>query len=197
MDRIKEEWKKEGKESGSHFESSDASQTSLFEYRRAGSEGDRGESRSGPGEYLSHTTDPNFFASTKFFACLELEESRELFGMSEEIEIGANQVLFRQGDESRDGIYVVVEGQLGVYVQSTNTRGGGSGVGDGSASSLVKSSSKSSSHHHHHSVKDIRRSFDRAGSPGLPNMGRNQQASRMSRANSSTLPLRFLQNHLA
>lgn len=186
MDRIKEEWKKEGKESGSHFESSDASQTSLFEYRRAGSEGDRGESRSGPGEYLSHTTDPNFFASTKFFACLELEESRELFGMSEEIEIGANQVLFRQGDESRDGIYVVVEGQLGVYVQSTNTRSGGSGGGDGSASSLVKSSSKSSSHHHHHSVKDIRRSFDRAGSPGLPNMGRNQQASRMSRANSST-----------
>ena len=186
MDRIKEEWKKEGKESGSHFESSDASQTSLFEYRRAGSEGDRGESRSVSGEYLSHTTDPNFFASTKFFACLELEESRELFGMSEEIEIGANQVLFRQGDESRDGIYVVVEGQLGVYVQSTNTRSGGSGGGDGSASSLVKSSSKSSSHHHHHSVKDIRRSFDRAGSPGLPNMGRNQQASRMSRANSST-----------
>jgi len=189
MDRIKEEWRKEGKESSSNFESSDASQTSLFDYRRAhaGSEGERGESQSGPGEYLSHTVDPNFFASTKFFACLELEESRELFGMSEEIEIGANQVLFRQGDESRDGIYVVVEGQLGVYVQSTNTRGGSGGSGgEGSPSSLIKSSSKSSTHHHH-SVKDIRRSFDRAGSPGLPNMGKtHQQASRMSRANSST-----------
>ena len=55
MDRIKEEWRKEGKESSSNFESSDASQTSLFEYRRAhgGSEGERGESRSGPGVYLS------------------------------------------------------------------------------------------------------------------------------------------------
>ena len=50
MDRIKEEWRKEGKESSSDFESSDASQT------HAWSEA----SRSGPGEYLAQTTDPNF-----------------------------------------------------------------------------------------------------------------------------------------
>ena len=181
MDRIKEEWRKEGKESSSDFESSDASQTHVWS---------EGESRSGPGEYLAQTTDPNFFASTKFFACLELEESRELFGMSEEIEIDANQVLFRQGDESRDGIYVVVEGQLGVYVQSTNKRGGM----ERGTPSLVKSSSKSSTHHHHHhhhSVKDIRRSLDRAGSPGLPSMGRSQQANRMSSMSNSRTSLDY------
>ena len=181
MDRIKEEWRKEGKESSSDFESSDASQTHAWS---------EGESRSGPGEYLAQTTDPNFFASTKFFACLELEESRELFGMSEEIEIDANQVLFRQGDESRDGIYVVVEGQLGVYVQSTNKRGGM----ERGTPSLVKSSSKSSTHHHHHhhhSVKDIRRSLDRAGSPGLPSMGRSQQANRMSSMSNSRTSLDY------
>ena len=181
MDRIKEEWRKEGKESSSDFESSDASQTHAWS---------EGESRSGPGEYLAQTTDPNFFASTKFFACLELEESRELFGMSEEIEIDANQVLFRQGDESRDGIYVVVEGQLGVYVQSTNKRGGM----ERGTLSLVKSSSKSSTHHHHHhhhSVKDIRRSLDRAGSPGLPSMGRSQQANRMSSMSNSRTSLDY------
>ena len=181
MDRIKEEWRKEGKESSSDFESSDASQTHAWS---------EGESRSGPGEYLAQTTDPNFFASTKFFACLELEESRELFGLSEEIEIDANQVLFRQGDESRDGIYVVVEGQLGVYVQSTNKRGGM----ERGTPSLVKSSSKSSTHHHHHhhhSVKDIRRSLDRAGSPGLPSMGRSQQANRMSSMSNSRTSLDY------
>ena len=144
MDRIKEEWRKEGKESSSDFESSDASQTHAWS---------EGESRSGPGEYLAQTTDPNFLAPTKFFACLELEESRELFGMSEEIEIDANQVLFRQGDESRDGIYVVVEGQLGVYVQSTNKRGGM----ERGTPSLVKSSSKSSTHHHHHHHHSVKR----------------------------------------
>ena len=40
---------------------------------------------------------PNFFASTKFFACLELEESQELFAASEEFDVPPNTVVFRQG----------------------------------------------------------------------------------------------------
>ena len=44
-------------------------------------------------EHASQTTDPTFLAH-EVFRGLELKESRELFGMSEEIEIGANQVLF-------------------------------------------------------------------------------------------------------
>jgi len=138
MDRIKEESTKEKRLM--HSESSDASSSSP--------------------SWSQEETDPNFFASTKFFACLELEESRELFRMSEELEIAPNQVLFRQGDESRDGIYVVVEGELGVYVQTQSS----GKMSDGYKS--MKSSSKPSGHNF--SVSDMRRSFDRAGSPGLP-----------------------------
>ena len=51
---------------------------------------------------------PDFFASTKFFACLELEESRELFDdAAETIEVPPRTVVFRQGDDSSAGIYVV------------------------------------------------------------------------------------------
>ena len=61
---------------------------------------------------------PDFFASTKFFACLELEESRELFDdAAETIEVPPRTVVFRQGDDSSAGIYVVERGSLGVYLQ--------------------------------------------------------------------------------
>jgi len=61
---------------------------------------------------------PDFFASTKFFACLELEESRELFDdAAETIEVPPRAVVFRQGDDSSAGIYVVERGSLGVYLQ--------------------------------------------------------------------------------
>ena len=66
---------------------------------------------------------PNFFASTKFFSVLELELSRELFEASEELTLGANSILFRQGDESSSGIYIVVQGSVGVYLQAQSGSG--------------------------------------------------------------------------
>eukprot|EP00898_Chlorokybus_atmophyticus_P004975 jgi/Chlat1/5479/Chrsp36S05433 len=59
---------------------------------------------------------PDFFMSTKFFACLELEESKELFEASSWRELAPHEVLFRKGDPSEDGIYVCTEGCLGVYL---------------------------------------------------------------------------------
>ena len=44
----------------------------------------------------AHSETPNFFASTKFFACLELEESQELFEAAEEFRVPPNTVIFRQ-----------------------------------------------------------------------------------------------------
>ena len=67
---------------------------------------------------------PNFFASTKFFACLELEESQELFAASEEFDVPPNTVVFRQGDDSSSGIYIVVQGSLGVYLQENQADDG-------------------------------------------------------------------------
>ena len=73
-----------------------------------------GASRAGSGA----DSTPDFFASTKFFACLELEESRELFDdAAETIEVPPKAVVFRQGDDSSAGIYVVERGSLGVYLQ--------------------------------------------------------------------------------
>ena len=69
---------------------------------------------------------PNFFASTKFFACLELEESRELFqSAAESIELLPGQVVFRQGDDSSSGIYIVERGSLGVYLQEEKEHSNG------------------------------------------------------------------------
>ena len=80
--------------------------------------GGRGGSGSGSG---SDST-PDFFASTKFFACLELEESRELFDdAAETVEVPPKAVVFRQGDDSSSGIYVVERGSLGVYLQEEQT----------------------------------------------------------------------------
>lgn len=59
---------------------------------------------------------PNFFASTKFFACLELEESQELFAASEEFDVPPNTVVFRQGDDSSSGIYIVVQGLSLIHI---------------------------------------------------------------------------------
>ena len=73
---------------------------------------------------------PNFFASTKFFACLELEESQELFAASEEFDVPPNTVVFRQGDDSSSGIYIVVQGSLGVYLQENQADDDGDGDGD-------------------------------------------------------------------
>ena len=72
------------------------------------------------GEERADEKTPNFFASTKFFSVLELELSRELFEASVEETLPPNEVLFRQGDDSSSGIYIVVEGSIGVYLQSTN-----------------------------------------------------------------------------
>lgn len=37
---------------------------------------------------------------------------------TESLDLPPNTVLFRQGDSSDSGIYIVVEGSLGVYVQA-------------------------------------------------------------------------------
>ena len=75
---------------------------------------------SASGEEGGDEKTPNFFASTKFFSVLELELSRELFEASVEETLPPNEVLFRQGDDSSSGIYIVVEGSIGVYLQPTN-----------------------------------------------------------------------------
>ena len=72
----------------------------------------------GGGEEREKT--PNFFSSTKFFSVLELELSRELFEASAEETLAPNEVLFRQGDDSSSGIYIVVQGSVGVYLQPTS-----------------------------------------------------------------------------
>ncbi|KAK9814559.1 hypothetical protein WJX72_007850 [[Myrmecia] bisecta] len=79
---------------------------------------------------------PNFFASTKFFACLDLKESQELYEAAELVKVEANQVLFQCGDDSESGIFIVVEGQVGVFLEEgeqllhTNTLFPGESVGD-------------------------------------------------------------------
>lgn len=61
--------------------------------------------------------------STKFFACLELEESQELFEGTESLELAPHAVLFRQGDASESGIYIVTAGALGIYRQEEGPGG--------------------------------------------------------------------------
>ncbi|EIE18912.1 patatin-domain-containing protein, partial [Coccomyxa subellipsoidea C-169] len=81
---------------------------------------------------------PNFFASTKFFACLDLLESQELFEATQMVKMQPKEVLFRVGDDSQSGIFIVVEGRLGVYLEEndsdsltlTNTLITGESVGD-------------------------------------------------------------------
>ena len=81
---------------------------------------------------------PDFFARTKFFSVLELDLSKELFEASAEARLAPDEVLFRQGDSSEKGIYIVVEGSVGVYLHPrngappvlTNILQGGESVGD-------------------------------------------------------------------
>jgi len=58
---------------------------------------------------------PHFFSSTKLLACLDLEESRELFESARIIRLAPEETLFHSGDPSDGGTYIVVEGALGVF----------------------------------------------------------------------------------
>lgn len=84
----------------------------------------------------STTEAPNFFASTKFFSCLDWKASKQLHEASQTIRLGPQDLLFEAGDESSSGIYIVLEGQLGSYLQlgeqllHTNTLCQGESVGD-------------------------------------------------------------------
>ncbi|MEW5319461.1 MAG: hypothetical protein WDW38_010611 [Sanguina aurantia] len=90
-----------------------------------------------PQFYVSADT-PVFFQSTKFFACLDVEEAKELFNATYKLHLKPNQVLFRKGDQSESGIFIVVHGTLGVFLEShssiepthANTLRYGESVGD-------------------------------------------------------------------
>ena len=83
---------------------------------------------------------PHFFSSTKLLACLDLEDSRELFESAKIIRLGPEETLFHSGDTSEGGTYIVVEGSLGVFLHDvegegsppmhTNTLQEGESVGD-------------------------------------------------------------------
>ena len=66
---------------------------------------------------------PHFFSSTKLLACLDLEDSRELFESARIVRLGPEQPLFLCGDESDGGTYIVVEGSLGVFLHDPETDG--------------------------------------------------------------------------
>ncbi|GLC44977.1 hypothetical protein PLESTB_001747900 [Pleodorina starrii] len=82
---------------------------------------------------------PSFFQSTKFFACLDVEEARELFRATRRVSLAPHEVLFRSGDPSDSGIYIVLHGTLGVFLEDpthntppihANTLRSGESVGD-------------------------------------------------------------------
>jgi len=115
--------------------------------REAGSEAmNRPSSSSTTGEESCGTSSdslPHFFSSTKLLACLDLEESRELFESARVVRLSAEEVLFHCGDDSEGGTYIVVEGNLGVFLHDadgmadqnvtpchTNTLQEGESVGD-------------------------------------------------------------------
>ncbi|KAA6424227.1 MAG: cyclic nucleotide-binding domain, partial [Trebouxia sp. A1-2] len=78
----------------------------------------------------------NFFATTKFFSCLDLAESQELLEASQMVVVQPNETLFETGDDSSSGIFIVLEGAIGVYMHDgdklmhTNTLRPGESVGD-------------------------------------------------------------------
>ena len=78
------------------------------------------ESELSSGHTSDYSATPNFFASTKFFACLGIEECRELFEATETVHLADGDCLFTQGDASEDGIYIVLEGSLGVFLPDEN-----------------------------------------------------------------------------
>lgn len=79
---------------------------------------------------------PQFLMSTKFFACLELEDSRKVAEAATTVHLPPHRILFEAGDGGAAGIYVVVEGSVGMFLSDgdqliqTNTLQPGESVGD-------------------------------------------------------------------
>jgi lysophospholipid hydrolase len=79
---------------------------------------------------------PEFLMSTKFFACLDLEDSKKVAEATIMVELQPHSLLFRAGDDGSEGIFVVVEGSLGMFLHDgeklvqTNALQPGESVGD-------------------------------------------------------------------
>lgn len=79
---------------------------------------------------------PQFLLSTKFFACLELDDSRKVAEATTTLTLEPHSILFNAGDDGSSGIFVVVEGCLGMFLPDgdglaqTNTLMPGESVGD-------------------------------------------------------------------
>lgn len=54
-------------------------------------------------------------SSAKLFACMDLEESRSVFDQCELVVLQPKQKLFEIGDSSESGIFIVFQGELGVF----------------------------------------------------------------------------------
>ena len=93
---------------------------------------------------------PQFLLSTKFFACLELDDSRKVAEATTTITLAPHSILFRAGDDGSSGIFVVVEGCLGMFLPDgeglaeTNKLMPGESVGDLDVIDGMRSVSKSS-----------------------------------------------------
>eukprot|EP00884_Botryococcus_braunii_P018905 jgi/Botrbrau1/5699/Bobra.0071s0032.1 len=74
--------------------------------------------------------------ATKLFACLDLQESEELYNLTTRISLKQAELLFCTGDSSESGLFVVLEGTLDIFCQDgdqrvlTNTLSLGESVGD-------------------------------------------------------------------
>ena len=79
---------------------------------------------------------PQFLLSTKFFACLELDDSRRVADATTTIRLAPHSILFQAGDDGSSGIFVVVQGCLGMFLPDgdglaeTNKLMPGESVGD-------------------------------------------------------------------
>jgi hypothetical protein len=62
-----------------------------------------------------------FMASTKFLSGLDPEQFRELYDRVEWVVLKSGDVLFQEGATPDDGLYIVVDGKLGVYKQIGDT----------------------------------------------------------------------------
>ncbi|KAK3255714.1 hypothetical protein CYMTET_35114 [Cymbomonas tetramitiformis] len=95
----------------------------------SGASSDTYEANSGEDECNSwnelNNGESNFFAMSKFFSCIGLDDSRALYEAAETIEVAPNQMLFRQGDDSESGVFLVVKGTVGVFLQEGGLKEGG------------------------------------------------------------------------
>ncbi|KAG1675221.1 hypothetical protein FOA52_016250 [Chlamydomonas sp. UWO 241] len=80
-----------------------------------GGVGGSGHDGSEAAQQLNSADTPTFFQSTKFFAVLDVEEANALFQATTRLQLGPHEVLFRAGDPSDSGIFIVVSGSLGVF----------------------------------------------------------------------------------